>query len=221
MALLRLRIDPQFLASGAGPTIFAATLSAAARRLWIEDVLQWKGRPVEEPFSQRMKLVAQWLEHYCILDPRLLDGLEVEMATWSALSALEPDGTWELQSDEEGARRLMWVANHADPLLDVSPSLRPIAGPAIPKLEDGPLVAVATRESGPDQWALASADGVLLGRALIRRLETSAALREVKGSTQRVEIRWTAAFNKWEIIGLTQMHAAHSGAIEAAKKSAA
>ena len=55
MALLRLRIDPQFLAPGTGPTIFAATLSAAARGLWIEDVLQWNGRPVEEPFSRRMK----------------------------------------------------------------------------------------------------------------------------------------------------------------------
>lgn len=224
MALLRLRIDPQFLAPGTGPTIFAATLSAAARRLWIEDVLQWKGRPVEEPFSQRMKLAAQWLEHYCILDPRLLDGLEVEMAAWSALGSLEPDGTWELQSDEESARRLMWVANHADPLLDVSPSLRPASAPAlpaIPKLDDGPLVAVATRESGPDQWALASADGVLLGRALIRRLETSAALREVKGAAQRVEVRWCGAFNKWEIVGLTPLHAAHSSALEAAKKSAA
>lgn len=224
VALLRLRIDPQFIAPGTGPTIFAATLSGVARRLWIEDVVLWKGRPVEEPFSQRVRRAAQWLEHYCILDSRLLDGVEVELAPWAPLAALEPDGVWELQSDEEGARRLLWIANHTDPILDVSPSLRPMTGsaiPAIPTLEEGPLVAVATRESGPDQWALASADGVLLGRALIRRLEVSAALREVRVGTQRVEVRWVGAFGKWEVVGLSTQPTSHSGVLEAAKNSAA
>jgi hypothetical protein len=184
----------------------------------------WKGRPVEEPFGQRMRRVAQWLEHYCILDPRLLDGVEVELAPWAPLAALEPNGTWELQSDEEGAHRLLWIANNTDPLLDVSPSLRPLTGsalPAIPTLDEGPLVAVATREGGPDQWALASADGVLLARALIRRLEVSAALREAKVGTQRVEVRWAGAFGKWEVVGLTTRPSSHSGVLDAAKKSAA
>lgn len=207
-ALIRLRIDPQFLAEGAGLTVFAATLSGSARRLWIEDVLMWKGRNVfaEEPFSKRVHMAAQWLEHYCILDPRLLDGIDVEMARWQALSRLQPEGTWELMEAEGVAqRRLYWVSNHA-------PAVAVTNTPTIataPKL-DGPLVAIATKEGGPDQWSLASADGVKVGRALIRKLETSSALRSAKGAAQRVEVVWNATFGKWEVVAMSSGVAAHS-----------
>jgi hypothetical protein len=209
VALLRLRIDPQFLAAGVGLTVFAATLSGGARRLWIEDVLMWKGRHVfaEEPFSKRIQMMAQWLEHYCILDPRLLDGLEIEVARWEALSRLRPEGVWEfMEADGVAQRRLYWIANHTPSVVGAEPTA-PIA--TVPKL-DGPLVAIATKEGGPDQWSLASADGVKLGRALIRKLEMSSALRSSKGGAQRVEVIWNTAFSKWEVITLSNALAAHS-----------
>lgn len=214
-ALLRLRIDTQFLAEGVGPTIFQATLSAAGRRLWIEDVIAWKGRNVwaEELFSARWKLAAQWIEHYCILDSQLLNGLTIEMAAWNCLDAVRPEGTWELQSDQAGQRRLYWIAGRPEqtPPAPVAPT-----PPKVPVLT-GPLIATATRDSGPDQWQLVSADGVKLGRALIRKMAVSSALREVAEKTVAVEVEWMAAFDKWEIRGMSDGVASHSRFFEKPK----
>ena len=215
VALLRMRLDPQFIATGTGLTVFAATLSATARTLTLEDTLLWKGRQVfgQETFRKRIQMAVQWMEHYCMLDPRLMDGLEIAVAPWSPLAALTPEGIWELQSDDEGSRRLMWIANHADPIPELSPLLPPKT-PTMPKLEGGPLVAVATRESGPDQWALTSSDGTVLGRALVRTMDVSHALRSVKANTVRVEVVWNATFSKWEVKAVTFSAASHSGEFE-------
>lgn len=215
VALLRLRVDPQFYACD-GMTVFAATLSATARRLWVEDTLIWKGRAIqeEESFRQRHRRLVQWLEHYAILDARLIDGLEVAAAPWQPLAALEPEGTWELvQADDPGRRRLYWIANHA-PAEYQSPALAAALPTAsVPQLDlgdaAGPLVAVATRQAGPDQWAIASADGKPLGRLLIRTLAISTELRAVKG-VARVEVEWVAAFGKWEAKRLSTALASHS-----------
>lgn len=241
MALLRLRIDPQFFAPGTGPTVFAATLSATTRKLWVEDVIQWKGRAVcdEEPFHRRWGLAAQWLEHYCMLDPRLLGGLDVEMGNWQALEDVEPSGVWDIIQDQTGARRLLWIANMSSKtvadsaivLLPPSPTLTsgvptpkgtpvlratPAAElPAVPTLDvaAGPRVAVAVKESGPDQWALKSADGVSLGRALVRTLAASATLRTTGGT--RVDITWNPTFKKWEIVGVSSSPvASHSSVFQ-------
>jgi hypothetical protein len=217
-ALLRLRVDTQFLAAGCGPTIFQATLSAAGRRLWIEDVIVWKGRNVwaEESFSARWKLAAQWIEHYCIVDSQLVGGLTVEMAAWNCLDAVRPEGTWELQSDQAGQRRLYWIAGRPGqptPPAPVAPT-----PPKVPVLElSGPLIATATRDSGPDQWQLVSADGVKLGRALIRKMAVSSALREATSKSVAVEVEWNAAFDKWEIRGLSDGVASHSRFFEKPK----
>lgn len=225
VALLRLRVDPQFY-TAPGMTVFAATLSATARRLWVEDTLIWKGRPVleEETFSRRWQRAVQWLEHYAMLDARLLDGLEVEMAAWQPLTAVEPEGIWELQEDEAARRRLYWIANHA-PADYQSPSLQgtvATAVAAVPQLDlgeaAGPLVAIATREGGPDQWALASADAKPLGRLLVRTMALSTELRAVKGNTARVEVAWAPAFGKWEIKALSSSIASHSTQFVVAKQ---
>jgi hypothetical protein len=229
LALLRLRVDPQFFAPDAGLTVFAATLSASSRRLWIEDVLLWKGRGVTatETFTARLTLAAQWLEHNCIVDEKLVAGLRLELARWQALETVRPEGVWEFVADEPGSRRLLWIARGSDR----TPTLGPVASATLPAMDEmsldattpadhielipaaptmpattvaaaGPLVAIATREGGPDQWALTSADGVGLGRALVRRLAVSSALRTATGKVQRVEVVWAATFNKWEVTGL-------------------
>jgi hypothetical protein len=92
----------------------------------------------------------------------------------------------------------------------------------VPTLEilGGPLVAVATRAAGPDQWSLAAADGAALGRALIRTLAVSTELRASKMATVRVEVEWRPEFSKWEILGLTTDLAAHSTTFAAAEKQA-
>jgi hypothetical protein len=226
VALLRLRVDPQFMADGMGMTVFAATLSAGSRRLWLEDVLLWKGRNVwaEEPFKARWNLAAQWLEHYCILDERLLGGLELALGRWSALADVKPEGVWIFQSEEAGRRGFLWIANTRAmdaPALTITsnapmfsdrsvPSPRPTF--TAPTLEVGPLIAQASRESGPDQWALGSSDGVTLGRALIRRLEVSSALRSIVTPTCLVEVEWNGVFKKWEIRSVASAGAVASSA---------
>ena len=221
VALLRLRVDPQFMADGVGMTVFAATLSAGSRRLWLEDVLLWKGRNMvaEEPFKARWNLAAQWLEHYCILDERLLGGLELALGRWAPLADVKPEGVWILQPDEVGRRGFLWIANTRatateTAVLTISSNkapmfTQPVPSPrpafTAPTLEVGPLVAKASRESGPDQWCLATGDSATLGRALIRRMEVSSALRSVSGDNCMVEVDWNSVFKKWEIRGVAPM----------------
>ena len=220
VALLRLRVDSQFVSPAAGLTVFAATLSPAARRLWIEDVIQWKGSPVQEvkTFTQRFSLVQQWLRHHYTPDPRMISGIEVAPAVWTSLASVKPDGVWDFQQDDAGHKRLFWLGTKAPVTSTVtstatssvpapvvtapsSPSSTCVVVPVTVQSK-GPLVAIATRESGPDQWALSAADGTQLGRALIRRFQVSSELRSLEGKP-RVEVQWATAFGKWEIVGLS------------------
>jgi len=217
VALLRLRIDPQFMSATAGLTVFAATLSGVARTLTIEDTLVWKGRYVcrEEPFSKRWFMCNQWIEHYCIVEPHLLNGLQVEMAAWSPLATVKPDGLWELQVDEANKQRFLWIANQTVSSVPEPPV--PVSVAPILEAPVGPLVALANRDVGPEQWVLSSSDGVSLGRALIRTLTISDRLRSLKAKTVRVEVVWVPTFNKWEIKELSEAPIVHSTIFEAAK----
>ena len=137
-----------------------------------------------------------------MLDSRLLGGLELTMAAWQPLSAVQPEGAWELlQANAAGARRFFWLARRRLETPDPTPNTDTIEL-VLPVADSGPPIAVATRESGPDQWALSSADGVGIGRALIRTMSVSAALRTAKTNTMRVEVAWAAGFGKWEIKGI-------------------
>jgi len=168
IALLRIRIDPQFLADGVGLTVFAATLISSTRKLLLEDTLMWKGRHVldDDIFSVRWALAVQWIEHYCLLDPRLISGVEIEIAKWLPLCKLRPDHAWEIQPDEAGRKRMLWLGFRHAETFAVSPRESPRSPDAsafAPTL-DGPLVAMAQRDSGPEQWLLSAGDGSSLGR---------------------------------------------------------
>jgi hypothetical protein len=223
VALLRLRVDPQFFGGSTGMTVFAATLSPSKRRIWIEDVIIWKGRTVstEETFQARWRLATQWIEHYCIQDPRLLGGIELELAPWQALDDVTPDGSWDFVcADTTGLRRFWWVARHSEMpsvAVDTTIPAPAVASAPAPRDPAAPLVAIATREPGPDRWGLTSADGVSLGHALVRTLNVSSVLRTQKTNTVRVDVVWTAAFAKWEIVRLSSDVASHSSFFEAAK----
>lgn len=216
VALLRIRIDPQFLSDDVGLTVFSATLSSATRRLVLDDTLLWKGRRIfeTETFSKRWNRAVQWVEHYCLLDPRLMGGLEIEMARWEPLDSLRPEKSWELQPDEVGRKRLLWIANYSSQESETEKVPQTVASfaPSAPVLETGPLVAKATRDSGPEQWLLEAGDGKSLGKALIRTLAVSSVLRSAKTDGLRVEVSWNRGFQKWEILGLSDSLVTVAGA---------
>jgi hypothetical protein len=241
--LLRLRMDPQFLTPGVGLTVFSATLSPSARRLWVEDVLLWKGRPVleEEIFTVRWERVVQWTDHFCISDPTLLQGIEMEPVSWTSLDAVNAYGVWDLQCDEAGRRRFLWIANRRDAYITPKTSTTNLAGMAPtspianqgivhilpsgePLLEeddeDQRLIAIGTKDlGGPDLWKLRSADGVHLGHGLVRTLRVSSALRESTQPHVSLEVTWNHDFGKWEIRSLLAENpgASHSSRFEQQK----
>ena len=221
VAVLRLRVEPEFLERDAGLTVFAATLSPLSRTLWIEDVLHWKGRPLweEEVFSTRQLRAAQWLEHYCIHDARLLGGLTVELAPWGPIDAVRPEGAWELQGDGLQQRRLLWLAGGTAAAPANEEMVAPVPPSAPAAAAAGPLVAVATREPGPEQWMLSAADGASLGRALVRTLTVSTELRAITSAVTRVLVSWNTVFSKWEVTGIAAAGAvaSHSSFFDASK----
>jgi hypothetical protein len=213
--LLRLRIDPTLLTADAGLTVFAATLSSHDRALTIEDTILWRGAPAQDKsFTERFIQANQWLEHYCIVDSRLLGGVQVKMAAWGPLDTIlraergaEPGGVWDFQPNDARRPRLLWISNAKGPSLPPTPILAPVVAVTVDPISlvldsSGPLVAQAKKEAGPEQWSLWSSDGAPLGRALIRRLEIGASLRSV-ATTSPVEVVWSPAFNKWEITAIS------------------
>ncbi len=228
--LLRLRVDTQFMTPGAGMTVFSASLSPRTRTLLLEDVWLWKGRPVleEENFSERWNRVVQWMDHYCIADDRLMNGVRVDLASWQALDTVEPKGVWDFQCDYAGWRRLLWIAARREMVITPRPGA-PVTDDIITHVgapftlqappvsqttsvaEVGPLIAVGTKGlGGPDQWTLTSADGVVLGPALIRKMQVSTALREATTNVLRLEVGWNTDFGKWEVRSVATGTASHS-----------
>jgi len=201
VALINCKVDPQFFTDG--PTVMEATLSARDRRLTIEDVCQWKGKIVNgEPFQNRFTLAKQWLEHYCMPGHEI----QMELAQWSPLTSVRPDGVWELM-DHVGRNRLRWVSKGIEQIeVKVSgqtQGMKAIKAPennAVPVSQN--LVALATKNIGPDQWDLSTSDGSALGRGLIRSMAISTLLRGSRPT--KVEVRWAPSFKKWEILGLSQ-----------------
>jgi hypothetical protein len=194
VALINCKVDPQFLTDG--PTVMEATLSARDRRLTIEDVCQWKGKIVnDEPFMKRWALAKQWREHYCMPGPEV----QMELAQWSPLTSVRPDGVWELM-DHVGRHRLRWISKGPEQVeVKVSGQTQVIKVP----LEKTALTALATKSIGPDQWELTTSDCASLGRGLIRSMAVSSMLRGITQPT-KIEVRWAPSFKKWEIIGLSQ-----------------
>ena len=211
VAVIRLRVDSQLMCGGI--TLFVATLSPSSRKLWIEDTLSWKGQTLEhEPFSKRWSIAKQWIDNYVIPDSNLISGIELDIGKWGPLSTIQPDGSWDLMADDSRTR-LYWrdlpsqTEQHIESVHPIEKKC-PADKVMVDKIsvEKAPVVAVAKRilGAGPDQWSLLSSDGISIGKALIRKMNVSALLRE-SSEPPCVEVSWNTDFNKWEIVSI------HSG----------
>jgi len=206
---MRLRISPTLAEGGA---VFSAYLTraeaGAPRRLVLEDVLVWRGEPVwsTKNFTKRwghyMKLfVTQEFK----ADP-VLQGFSVELATYTALSALtEPNERQvaEFVPDDPGNKRLIWkapdgVAVAATVAAPVHPTISSTnsvpdtvsAATAIPG-----FVAKKEAGMGPDVYAVYKNGVERVGLALVRTLAISKALR-LAITAEKTEVPIKAVFNK-------------------------
>lgn len=73
--------------------------------------------------------------------------------------------------------------------------------PSLPQENDGSLIAVAKKESGPDVYSLYTAESKPLGLAVIRKMVISLAMRQhCQGEPIRVRVEWCPTFERWEIL---------------------
>ena len=80
--------------------------------------------------------------------------------------------------------------------------------PALPTAGNGALVAIAKKDlSGPDVYALSSADGKHLSIAVIRKMQISLEMRK-HAEPVRVRVEWNSAFDRWEILDVNVSAAA-------------
>jgi len=72
--------------------------------------------------------------------------------------------------------------------------------PSLPQENDGSLIALAKKESGPDVYSLHSSDSKPLGMAVLRKMALSLAMRTHCQDTTRVRVEWNTNFDRWEIV---------------------
>jgi hypothetical protein len=142
----------------------------------------------------------------------------------------EPGDVWEFIPEDAGKRKLMWkdkrlmpVSISSYPQKDIPRKSRqksevkeeesvkptPVVQvgildsyfPSLPQENDGSLIAMAKKETGPDVYSLYSAEGTNLGLAVIRKMTLSLSMRKHCNETHtKVRVEWCSAFDRWEIL---------------------
>jgi phage-related protein len=200
-----------------GGAVFSAYLTraeaGAPRRLVLEDVLVWRG----EPIWSTKNFTKRW-SHYMKLfvtqefkaDP-VLQGFTVELATYTALSALvEPNERQvaEFVPDDPGNKRLIWKAPDgvaAATVVPVPPTVSSTGSVPDTVATTATTVTattaipgfVAKKEAGmgPDVYAVYKNGVERVGLALVRTLAISKALR-LAITAEKTEVPIKAVFNK-------------------------
>lgn len=142
----------------------------------------------------------------------------------------EPGDVWDFIPEDAGRRKLMWKDKRLMPVTISSYPQKEVKRPArqkhepkveepvkpspviqvgildsyfpsLPQENDGSLIAMAKKETGPDVYSLYSAEGTSLGLAVIRKMALSLAMRtHCKETPTRVRVEWCTAFDRWEIL---------------------
>lgn len=171
--------------------VFAASLDRSDGILWLEDVLSWNGADYKayKTFTERRKMMKQFLEHHWMPDDRATGGLHIRVANYQPLSNFEKvykESGWtvlDLCPEMEGRRRFRCKASGGI---------------------DSSLVAQVKAVTGlPDIYELWSADEICVGRAAIQELSLSRTLKT--DITQKIiyaEVEWNQNFQKFRIVKL-------------------
>ena len=149
----------------------------------------------------------------------------------------EPGDVWEFIPEDAQRRRLIWKDRRLNNIVLSSypqkpkpqrpqqhkpePAPEPVQQqqttkvgildtyfPALPTAGNGALVAIAKKDlSGPDVYALSSADGKHLSIAVIRKMQISLEMRK-HAEPVHVRVEWNSSFDRWEILDVNVSEAA-------------
>ena len=181
---VRLRIPESVWDNGA---VISAYLRKD-RRLVLEDILVWQGKPVWNTtgFSERWKLMAAFLESWH--SDKALQGLHIEPAIYMSLTSItEPNehSVLEFVPLAPNQKRLIWMPSATQR--------------EQPKTSGTTLVAKRETAMGPDVYSVWRSEEKL-GLALVKTLAISRALRTANLAEIPIEAVWNKGFDKWEIL---------------------
>jgi hypothetical protein len=169
--------------------IMAVSLDKSDGYLWLEDVLVWDSQTVHETmnFTERRKIMNQFLEHHWMPDARAAGGLQIRVANYVSLEDVSPT-----------LKEVGWSAIDLCPELPGRRRFRIKAAGGT----DSSLVAEIRPVSGlPDVYELWSAEEQCVGRAAIQEMSMSREIRERFGAGGKlyVEVVWNPNFEKFRI----------------------
>jgi hypothetical protein len=201
---LRMRASPE-LGNGGG-TILIATLDLVQHTLRIEDVWMWKGVAIydSQSYSERRKVLKEFVEHNWIPDARLLGGITTTILNPKSIQgafgggALPPVYSYELVPEMAGKRRMWFLAEEKVVVkrapLELLPVVKQEAAGGSQRLLAKPV------DKMPDIYDIYSETGEHKGKASVQQFALSQRLRsECKPEGIWVTVEWREEFNGFEI----------------------
>ena len=209
---LRMRTDVT-LGNGGG-TVVIATLDKILHSLRLEDVYVWRGECIfkTKAFSERRKVLKEFVEHSWTPDARLMGGIQTTVANPLPLASLSSltDAPFSIDLIPElaGKRRFYFLAEqNKTPVQSLefpkaaAPVPAPAPAPLVPPTQKMTAYAVAL-ESLPDVYDLFMENGTPLCRAAVQQIALSRELRAASAAKEKipVSVSWNKEFGRYEII---------------------
>lgn len=205
---LRMRTDVT-LGNGGG-TVVIASLDKISHNLRLEDVYVWRGEGVfkTKGFSERRKLLKEFVEHSWTPDARLMGGIQTTVANPLPLNSLssmtDTPFSIDLIPELAGKRRFYFLTEQnktpVQPLEFTKPSPPP-PQPVVAPTQKMTAYAIAL-ESLPDVYDLFMENGTPLCRAAVQQIALSRELRIAGAAKEKipVSVSWNKEFGRYEII---------------------
>ena len=204
---LRMRVSPSV--GNGGGSVLIATLDLIQHTLRIEDVWMWKGVAMydSQTYSERRKVLKEFVEHCWIPDARLLGGITTTILNPKSIQAafrggaLLPVYSYELIPEMAGKRR-MWFPAEERVVVNQAPLELPVPKEAVNHAIQRVLAKPVDKM--PDIYDIYSPSGEHKGKASVQQFALSQRLRsECKPEGIWVTVEWREEFNGFEIKNIT------------------
>lgn len=229
-AIIRMRHSPAIYNSGGSVFAATMNVSDSTLWIEDVLVYEGQQLLNSQPFSKRWSIIKSWFENDWTEDVNLQRGLIIKPQVPRPLDSFssEPGDVWEFIPEDAGRKRMMWKDKRLTKVILPSypqkekPAKKPFIQrpveqpvkeepvvqvgildsyfPSLPQENDGSLIALAKKETGPDVYGLYSSESTPLGLAVIRKMALSLAMRTHCQEKTRVRVIWNTSFERWEIV---------------------